>query len=72
MSLSTISVTRKEVYGKTLYYPANAAARLALRLTGAKTLSHRELCLLGQLGHTIVKNCPATDFTAAGWEGVQV
>lgn len=48
-----ILLTRREVYGNTMYYPANDAARVIPFLTGRKTISLSDIDKLKQLGHEV-------------------
>lgn len=50
-----IEVEVKNVYGKPVIYPVNAAANAAAELIGAKTFQPRHLSLLKQLGHEIAE-----------------
>jgi hypothetical protein len=50
-----IEVQVKSVYGKSLIYPANAAAEKLAALVGAKTLSLAQLQLARGLGHEVVE-----------------
>ena len=43
----------RDVYGETKAYPANDQAKLFAEMLGTKTLTHRNLCLIEQLGFTI-------------------
>ena len=49
-------VTKRENYGTTVYYPANATARFAADLSGSrgtKTLTDRAIRLLKDYGFTV-------------------
>lgn len=49
-----IQIEGRKVYGNTLIYPYNDAAKLLAELVGKKTLSYNDLRIARQLGHTIV------------------
>jgi hypothetical protein len=44
---------KREIYGNTLYYPANEAAMVIPFLTGRKTISLSDINKLKQLGHIV-------------------
>ena len=48
-----LQIFYRDVYGKTLAYPANQAASHVAQLTGTRTLDERALSLARALGHTI-------------------
>lgn len=50
-----IEVEVKSVYGNTLVYPANEAAKALARIAGKKTLSVADLQNAGQLGLEVVE-----------------
>lgn len=50
-----IEVEVKSVYGNTLIYPANDAARVLARIAGKKTLSVADLQNAGLLGLEVVE-----------------
>ena len=43
----------RDVYGETKAYPANDQAKLFAEMLGTKTLTHRNMRLIEQLGFTI-------------------
>lgn len=48
-----LQIFRRDVYGKTLAYPANEAATNLSKLVGTRTLDGRALGLARALGHVI-------------------
>lgn len=48
-----IKVRVKNVYGRDAVYPACPTAVLFSRIIGQKTFTHRDLCLIEELGYTI-------------------
>lgn len=50
-----IQVSVRRVYGVPTIYPANDAAKLALRLAGKKTFSVEDLGVLKLLGHDVAQ-----------------
>jgi len=49
-----IQIETRKVYGNTLIYPYNDAAKALAELVGKKTLSYNDLRIARQLGHDIV------------------
>jgi hypothetical protein len=48
-----ITIEAKDVYGRTLYYPACERAELFAKLIDKKTLTPETLAIAEQLGYTI-------------------
>ena len=48
-----ITIEAKDVYGRTLYYPASERAELFAQLTNKTTLTPETLAIAEQLGYTI-------------------
>lgn len=59
-----IKVTQREVYGNSLFYPANDKASTLALLTNSKTLTRRSLQLAQELGFKIVfsVSAPSTEW----------
>ncbi|MCK5601907.1 hypothetical protein KAR91_08565 [Candidatus Pacearchaeota archaeon] len=51
--MGTVQYYKKDVYGKALYYPANATAKIVCNLVGAKTLNNVQLATCEQLGFAV-------------------
>lgn len=49
----TIKVRVKNQYGTDRVFPADPTAILFTRLIGQKTFTHRDLCLIEELGYSI-------------------
>ena len=48
-----IQVTVRNVYGNTMVYPVCETAIKFTKLTGRKTFTHSDLCLIESLGYTV-------------------
>lgn len=53
--MQRIEVEAKSVYGNTLIYPVNAAAKTLAEIAGTKTLSKQTLKLAASLGMEVVE-----------------
>jgi hypothetical protein len=51
--MQVVQITIKNVYGSTLYYPANEAAEIFARIAGKKTFKKADLNDMKQLGFQI-------------------
>lgn len=53
MEQKEITIKSKDVYGRTLYYPACEKAQLFAQLIGKKTLTPETIEIVEELGYTI-------------------
>ena len=58
-----ITIKSKDVYGRTLYYPACERAELFAQLTNKTTLTPETLAIAEQLGYTINIQQPTWEVT---------
>lgn len=61
----TIKVRVKNQYGHDRVFPACPTAILFSRLIGQKTFTHRDLCLIEELGYTIEQVFEPSDLIRA-------
>ena len=58
-----ITIEAKDVYGRTLYYPACKRAELFAKLIDKKTLTPETLAIVKKLGYTINIQQPTWEVT---------
>ena len=56
--MQTIKLEQKQVYGNTVYYPANHEAEIFAKIANTKTLLPATLKLAKELGYTIELTTP--------------
>lgn len=56
----TIKLTAKNLYGRTIFYPANNEARLLAQIAGTATLTRQALELAKAMGCEIVVDAEAS------------
>jgi hypothetical protein len=59
--MQIIKLEQKQVYGNTVYYPANEAGVIFAKIANTKTLLPATLKLAKELGYTIELTTPTLD-----------
>jgi len=59
--MQTIKIEQKQVYGNTVYYPANHEAIIFAKIANTKTLLPATIKLAKELGYTIELTTPTLD-----------
>ena len=57
--MTEIRIVRRDQYGRTVFHPANDAAKLMARIAGTKTLTRSALNALAGGGYEIIVSAPS-------------